>query len=468
MPTINKLLEWNFRPSYLKYTAEHLFTQSTKRKIDDSKEMLEKMIDRLPDGVKTPSTQSIEDVYYLFLNNFQTLFFSMSKRDIRHLIWALDFQPSSNVEKILLSNKFDIALNLIKENWRDSFIISLWHVLLKNWTVLQSNYSNRNLLTRLLKEKSKSYNKSRSDIIKITQNIDFFLSQDSPKKYAALLIDKKFLLSEAYMLFNHKERILRYDYFACVAHEYISQVNNKNLVTSFVKGVYHFLEKHNSNKTTLLICTQIINDGIFKNNIDVVKSESVRLLKDPAGGHLWKNSDLKENEQQDVERARKKLKILLNKEFIEVFFERLVQDERREKYWLKFIDKVEIIFVGNKANYLDLQKIESISELVDNRYKITSSSQSTCALVMYSKDFVFVEFTDVGPLLIYRKGTFNNRIELKKIESIEDLKLWSIGDFACRNSARSGCVDLNIEGRITHQGGWESRVDVWMRRYYHD
>ena len=68
MQIINKLLEWNFRPSHLKYTAEHLFTQSTKKQIDDSKETLEKIIDKLPDGSEMPSRKSIEDVYYLFLN----------------------------------------------------------------------------------------------------------------------------------------------------------------------------------------------------------------------------------------------------------------------------------------------------------------------------------------------------------------------------------------------------------------
>ena len=465
MPTINKLLEWNFRPSHLKFTAEHLFTQNTKKKIDDSKEMLEKMVDRLPDGGKKPNRQSIEDVYYLFLDNCQTLFFSMSKRDIRHLIWALDFQPSSNGEKILLSNKFEIALNLIKENWRDSFIISLWHVLLKNWTDLQSNYTNRILLARLLKEKSKNYNKSRSDILRISQNIEFFLSMNSPKDYASLLLDKKILLSDANMLFNHKERIISYDYFACVAHEYISQIGNKSVVTSFIKGVYQFLDKHNSAKTNLLICAQIINREIFKNNIDIVKSESVRLIGDPAVGLLWRNSDITENEQDEVEKARRRLNTLLNKQLIEMFFKILVEDERREKYWLKFIRKIDdIIFVGNRANYLNLKKIESISMYVNNRYKITSRNQSTCALIMYSKDFIFVEFSDTGALYIYKKQSF--KVNLNAISSMEDLKIWSKYDYACRNSERPGYVNLNMEGRITHQGDWESRVDIWMRKYY--
>lgn len=469
MPTINDILEWHFKPSHLKYSAEHLFTQTTKNQVGESKQVLEKMIDRLPDGGEAPNRQSIEDVYNLFLENHQNLFFTMSKRNIRDLIWALDYQPTFNSEKILLSNNLIPALSLIKQNWRDSFVISLWHLLLKNWTDLQSHYKNRKLLINLLKDKSKAYSGRRTNILKITEHIDFFLSKNSPKDYASLLLNKNILLSDANMLFNHKERIFSYDYFACVAHEYINQINNINLVTSFVKGVYLFLDKHKSRKINLQICSQVINNGLFNNYIDIVKSETVKLIGDPAVYHFWRNIDLTENEKDEVEQARRKLNILLNKQFIEIFFNVLVEDERRKVYWLKFIDKIDDLkVVGNNANYKELERIKDISNSVENRYKKTTSSQRTCALVMYSRDFVFVEFTDVGPLLICKKETFNNRIDLEKVESIDDLKLWSTGDYACRNSARPGYVDLNIEGRITHQGGWESRVDVWMSRYYYD
>lgn len=468
MPRIENILEWNFRPSHFKYPAQHLLTQRTKGRISESISTLEVLIEKMPDGGDMPDKQSIEDVYILFINHYKTPRFSMSKRNTRLLIWALDYQ-TTNDDIILLSDKLVSAIYLINKNWRDSFIISLWHVLLKNWSDLLSHVTNRKLLTNLLKDKCERYNKSRSSILKVSENIDFFLSDYSPRMYATSLLDKKILLSDANELFNYKQRIITYDYFASVAYEYISLNENKNLASNFVKGIYHFLENHKTKKTTFLICAHIINNDVFKNAIDIVKNETVRLIGDPAVGHLWRNNDLNSDEQKEVGKARRKLSALLNKEFIEIFFKTLVEDERREEYWLRFIDEIhDIKFIGNRANYLNLKKIKSISEFVDHRYKVTSSSQSTCALIMSLKDFVFIEFSDTGALYIYKKQSFESKVNLNAVRSMQDLKMWSRNDYACRNSSRSGYVILYIEGRITHQGDWESRVDAWMRKYFYD
>lgn len=468
MQKIEDILEWNFRSSYMSYAANHLLTDNSKARINKSKDSLEKLIERLPDGGEIPKRESIKDVYYLFVKNYQFASFTMSNRSVRYLIWALDFKPSSNTNNILLSNKLEPALNIIKQNWKDSYIVSLWHMLLKNWTDLQSNKNSIKLFETLLKNKSKAYIGKRSNILNITQHIDLFLSTDSPKKYATLLIEKKIILSNANQLFNHKDRILNYDYFSETANRYLDLIsyNNNNIDSIYVKGVYCFLEKHNSKKATLLICAKIINRNIFDNNIDIVKSETVRLISDPLKKTNWINSDLSVTEQQEVEKSRSRLKILLNKEFVEVFFKRIVEDKRREYYWLKFINDIEDIkIVGNKANYNYLKEVDSISEHVGGRYKVTSSNQNTCALIMYLKDFVFVEFSDVGALYIYKKQSFKDKVNLNAVSSIENLKRMSTYNFACKNSSSYGFVNLNSEGRITHQGDWESRVNVWMRRY---
>lgn len=467
MPRIEDILEWHFRASHFKYPAQHLLTQRTRERISKSISTLEILIEKMPDGGDMPDRQSIEDIYLLFVNNYKTPGFTMSKRNTRLLVWALDYQPL-NDKKILFSDKLNSAIYLINKNWRDSFIISLWHILLKNWSDLLLHVANKKLLTNLLKDKCKQYNKSRSSILNISENIDFFLPDNSPQMYATLLLVEKTSLSHANKLFNYKQRIITYDYFAFVAHEYVGLSKNKNLDSKLVRGVYHFLENHKTKKTTLLICSQIINEEIYNNNIDIIKSETVRLIGDTAVGHLWRNNDLSSDEQKEVEKARRKLSAYLNKEFIEIFFKTLVEDERREEYWLKFINEIhDIKFVGNRANYLILKKMKSVSEFVDNRYRVTSSSQRTCALVMSIKNFVFVEFSDTGALYIYKEESFINKVNLNAVGSIQDLKMWSTTKSAASNSYYGG-VDVNIEGRITHQGAWESRVNAWMRRYYYD
>jgi hypothetical protein len=227
-----------------------------------------------------------------------------------------------------------------------------------------------------------------------------------------------------------------------------------------------FLQKHNNKRVTIISCSQIINSNKFNQTIDIVKTQTVVMVGDPIKAHLWRYNGLSKIQEESVESARKKLNILLNQHFIKVFFEKLVQDERRKKYWLKFIDKIDDIkFSGSRDNYRYLKNIESVSKYVDSRYKTTSRNQSTCALIIYSRNFVFVEFTDTGALYIYKRKNF--QVNLNAINGMEDLKTWSRDDFACKNSDTPGYVDLNEEGRITHQGYWEARVDVWMNKYFH-
>lgn len=470
MPKTNDILNWHFSPTDFKYKAEHLFDEKTKRDVDNSLDKLNKLTDRLPEGGQIPEKKLIRDIYYLFQDNYYKDLLNndlFSGRIVRTLIWALDFQPSLNDEAVLFSTKFKTALHLINSKWRDSFFISLSHVFLKNWSSLKQFENNRDLLEHTLSEKGGSYSGTRKDIHKLTSRTNLFLDSESAVNYAIELIENNIPINKANLILEQKEHILSYEFFSEVSNKYIDLITNANLKKGLAIGVYQFLEIHNKKKTTLLLCSKIINKDSFKNYIDLVKNETVKLIADPVKSHLWKHSELNLKEQQAIENARKKLNILLNKKFIQVFFEKLVEDDRRKRYWLRFIDKIDDIkFSGNRSNYQYLKNIESVSKYVDHRFKVTSRNQNTCALIIYSKDYVFVEFTDTGALYIYKNKNF--RVNLNSINGMEDLKTWSRYDYACKNSDYGGYVDLWEEGRITHQGNWEMRVNAWMKEYYND
>lgn len=470
MQKTKDILNWYFSPTDFKYTAEHLFLDNTKNKISNSVLKMKELAIRLPEGNKLPETKLIDDIYNLFQDKYNqeySVFNSLfSKRDVRILVWTLDYQPRESSQIILFTEQFKTAKRIISDKWKDSFIISLWHILLKNWNVLQNYEDQRISLTKLLNTKSGEYNRSRTDIVNISANISLFIKHDSPKEYANRLLKRKILISEANSLINQKETVLVYEYYSKVVEEYVEIIERNKIEHDITLAIYQFLIKQNSKKSKLLICSYLINNAKFHKVTEIIKNQTVNMVGDPVKKHLWKYSNLTESQETNIEIARNKLNMLLNKDFIDVFFERLVQDDRRKRYWLKFIDKInDIKFVGNRANYRYLKNIESISKFVDSRYKTTSRNQSTCALIIYSKDFVFVEFTDTGALYIYKYQNFN--VNLNAISAMEDLKTWSRYKYACKNSDYSGYVDLNEEGRITHQGDWESRVNVWMKKYYY-
>jgi hypothetical protein len=387
-------------------------------------------------------------------------------RKIRMLIWALDYQPDNGEEPILLTEKFENAMLLIDHKWKDSFLIGLSHVLLKNWQTIRYYKSNGFILTELLLSKAKIYNGGRKDILKFSSMMSGLISPSGPVDLAKNLLKKKLTLNQASQLIHLKDSVLGYEYFTDVSYEYMEHLKNKKINEVTIRGVYNFLKLHNHKKVTLIICSKIINDNLYGSYVDVMKNATVTMISDPIQSHAWRHSELSNKQQELVFKAKQRLNILLNKNFIKIFFEKMVEDYRRKSYWLKFIDKIDDIkFAGNRANYQYLKNIESVSKYVNKRYKITVRNQKTCALIIYSKDYVFVEFSDTGALYIYKQNHFD--VNLNSLNGIQDLKTWSTYDYACKNSPySSGYVDLNPEGRITHQGFWEDRFDIWMRNYY--
>ena len=473
MKKTRDILNWHFKVSDFKYTAEHLFINKTKKTVKISLNELRKIAEDSTEN-KLPEPKLVNDVYTMFQKNcnkeYAILYSLFSKRDVRVLVWALDYKPNLNSSVILFSEQFEIAQKIITDKWKDSFIISLWHILLKNWNSLQDHQEQRDSLTNLLNSKCNEYNRSRKDILNISTNISLFSKLDSAESYANKLLENKILLNEAHTLINQKESILGYNYFESVAIFYVDFLSSKMLSTKITQSVLSFLKTHNTRYTSLIICSTLINRDEFKNDINIIKDQSIQLIGDPLNRHAWNYSNLSDKESKNIELARIKLNILLNKHFLKYFFEELIDDARRKVYWMKFIENVEEIrFCGSKANYYSIKRNSDITQFVDSRFQVTRSKQQTSAIIIYSKGFVFVEFSDVGALYIYLKDNFKSRVNLNNLQSIDDLKLWSRYKYACKNSTeKAGHVTLNKEGRILHQGDWESKIDVWMKEYYYD
>ncbi len=478
MQSTKEILKWHFNPTDIRNRGSRVITNDTKNRLDISIQHLKKISERLPAGSQLPPRKLIKDIYWRFHTNknkdYSYLLSLHSKKDARVLIWALTYRDNNNVQPILFSDEFEIAVKIILDKWRDSFIISLWHILIKNWIGLLDFRDQRSILVKVLNRKSNQYNKTRNDIKSIASNINLFNKSNSPDDYAKVLFEKKILIHEAYHLINQKESVLvDNEYFSLVLEQYINHLNKSaigKVKKEMLLSVYQFLVKHNSQRTTLIACSLVLNSSKFNKYIEIVKRQSIKMIGDPIEIRHWRFSGLNSQQELIIENARKKLNILLNENFIRIFFEKLVQDDRRKNFWLKFIDKIEDIrFSGNRRNYYYLKKIESVSEHVDSRYKITARNQDTCAIIIYSKNYVFVEFTDVGALYIYKQQNF--KVNLNSISSMADLKTLSRNTLACGVSSResyyySTSYYTNPEGRITHQGDWESRVNAWMKEYY--
>ena len=469
MQEINDILNWSFIPSNLSGNAERIINSETKRHIKNSIQRINEISDHSLTGLPSDDYNLLKDIHLLFINNkhrnYNELVELFSKRDTKLLVWSLDYHSETGELPILFTEDLILALRIISDRWRDSFIISIWHTFLKNWDSLHEYKKERKIFLQFLNEKIKDFKGSRKDITNFNSNASLLLSKTSPSDYARKMLSKGISIKNANQLINQKDRILFYEYFSDVVLSYVSNLDQSNIDDETLNDIYEFVDKQNLFKTKLLTCSKIINSAKFNNFQKIIKFNTINLIGDPIRKDKWMSSKLSIYQEESVEKARMKFNMMLNQQFIKVFFEKLVQDNRRKKYWLKFVDKIDNIkFVGNRSNYHYLKNIENISKYVDTRYKTTSGNQSTCALVIYSQNFVFVEFTDTGALYIYKQNNFT--VNLNAVNSMADLKIWPTSLWACKNSSESGYVDLQEEGRITHQGNWEIRFNAWMKKYY--
>ena len=228
----------------------------------------------------------------------------------------------------------------------------------------------------------------------------------------------------------------------------------------------HTISKSNNRTFKLIALSSLVTSFKFKKYLKNIQRSCFQIIGDPLIKRHWVSASLSSRDSELVGKAQKILIMLLNKDFIEVFFSRLVQDSRREKFWLQFVDEIEDVkFIGNTLNYQILKNIESVSKYVDSRYSVIGSNQSTSAIIIWAKGYVFVEFTDVGALYIYKKSSF--KIKLKHVSNLRELKVWPKGSSAIRNDPyRSGYYELSSEGTLNHSGAWEQRLQVWMKKYY--
>lgn len=118
--------------------------------------------------------------------------------------------------------------------------------------------------------------------------------------------------------------------------------------------------------------------------------------------------------------------------------------------------------VGSTSIRTKLMSNSEVAPLLKTCFiKTNSRVSSTAALILFIKNKVFVEFSDVGSLYIYN-NTNHVVKDIKKmrcINSTADLKDISIG----RAMEQFNLWSYYDEGYISHRGEWEERFRSWMR-----
>lgn len=353
---------------------------------------------------------------------------------------------------------FDYALNLLETNWKDLYINGLMFFLMTSWNTCPNDM--RKSVSEMLKHHLNGYGGSikRYQIIKKQTDL---LDSAGPVRLASLTQARGMALEEAPTLLGYKQTSISFPYFSDMIINYFRKKKIE------FEELEHILKKHILDRTRKLIYAHLVEQA--ENSCDgnlqgAVARSARRILGDINLSITWApfNGATVEEERQ-LCRAKDLIVAWGARKTVDAFFDICVQDSRRRKYWLEYIGNImDYRIVGSTSIRTKLMSNSEVAPLLKTCFiKTNSRVSSTAALILFIKNKVFVEFSDVGSLYIYN-NTNHVVKDIKKmrcINSTADLKDISIG----RAMEQFNLWSYYDEGYISHRGEWEERFRSWMR-----
>lgn len=428
----------------------------TDRILKNATRKLKAIEDRMQDDGKRPdfNLQSIEEVIEKVKRCSEGGAEDWSTKELRLISYYM----------VRLRNEqktFDYALTLLESNWKDLYINGLMFFLMNSWNICSDNLLIG--VSELIKRHLVNYTGSIKRYLILKKQTDL-LEKAGPTRLASLLSAKSIPLENATSILGYKLSSLSFPYFSDVIINYFKRKQEINY-----DEMEEMFKRHSLDRTKKLMYAYLVEkaedscDGNFQGA--VVRSAR-RVLGDINLSTTW--SPFTGATSEDIWLLNKAKDLVIAwgaRKTVDAFFDVCVQDPRRRKCWLEYVGSImDYRIVGSTSVRTKLQTNSEVAPLLRSCFIETNSKVSTtAALVLFIKDKVFVEFSDVGSLYIYNA---KNRIirDIKKkrtLDSTADLKDTSIGMAIDQYSSWSYLY--NDEGRITHRGEWEDRFRRWMR-----
>lgn len=427
----------------------------TDRILRNATRKLKTIEDRMQDDGKRPefNQQSIEEVVEKVKREANGANEEWTIKELRLLSY---YMVRLRNEQIV----FEHALHLLENNWKDMFINGLMFFLMNSWNICSDNLLIG--VSELIKRHLVNYSGSIKRYLTLKRQIDL-LEKAGPIRLATLLSAKNIPLENAPAILGYKVSSLSLSYFSDVIINYFKRKQEIDY-----DEMEEIFKKHALDRTKKLIYAYLVekaedsDDGNFQGA--VVRSAR-RVLGDINVSTTW--SPFTGATPEDIwqlNRARDLIIAWGARKTVDAFFDVCVQDPRRRKCWLEYVGNImDYRIVGSKSVRTKLQTNSEVAPLLKSCFIETNSRVSTtAALVLFIKDKVFVEFSDVGSLYIYNSTNcfIHNIKRIHSIDSTSDLKDTSLGMAVDKYTSWSSLY--YDEGKITHRGEWEDRFRNWM------
>jgi hypothetical protein len=466
MLSIEEILKFHFSPTTFQQSAQTIIPISLTSFNEHRIDKLQKIRDKVGASSFTfLGDNLIPQVFRKFKAFINNRSITFERRELRTLTYSLNYSEEDLQSIFANENELRYALEFLESNWRDSFLVGLIDCFLKNWET--KHQQSLEQLEQFITKKLDNYTGNRSALIAFKNNKRYFNTKNGDLILGDTVAKLNRPIHEATKILGVPESWINYAYFSRVIVTYYDR--NKSTIEDEIDNLIDILQKHNNIITNKRLLSKVIiqiNRPQLVLQQDKIKRIAFTEIGDPNNISNWAPFDhATEVEKNELLQGREILNEWITQLFINVFFEKCINNQRRKNFWLQYAPKVLSFKVyGSHYTKSKLMQDERIAEFVDTRFEVVSSYSELSAFILFIGQYMLVEFSNVGYAFYAYKIDSKYKPDLnRKLHSVDDLRNWAMPTI----HPDSQYLQHNQEGRIAHRDGnqsWETKFSGWMNQ----
>lgn len=463
MTSANDILKFHYSSNTLKLSAEKIIPISVIELIEYRINKLNKINENIgANSFSPPETNLIPIVFRKFKKLIVSKTIILDRRELRTLTYSLNYSEKNYQPIFSNETELEIALKTMEANWRDSFLSGLINCLLINW---DSKYQKSlEQLGFFITNKLENYTGNRSSFNSMKNNKRYFNIKNGDLILGDTIAKLNRPIQEATKFLGVPEYWFSYSYFSSVIVTYYEK--KKANIIKEIDNLHIALLKNNSSITSKRLISKMIiqaNQPEFQTIQDKLKKIALKQIGDPSIISNWAASEnATEIEQREIIQARNILNEWITRQFINVFFNVCINDERRKRFWLNYVSNISSFKVYGPSFIKNiLKRDDRIAEFIDSRFETVFSNKEVAAFILYIGEYMIIEFSSDGYACCAYKTNSSNRPPLnRRLDSVDDLRNSSL-PLAIQSD--SNYYYSSDEGRLFHNSNWEPKFNHWLK-----
>ena len=463
MNTSQDILQFHFSPTTLKQSAQKIIPITLSSLNEHRIDKLHKISEEVgANSFSFSGNNLIPQVFRKFKSSIGAENSIFERRELRTLTYSLTYSERNLLNIFSNENELEYALDVLETNWRDSFLSGLIDCLLSNWETIHRKSIEQ--LEQFISKKLDYYSGNRSTLNSFKNNKRYFNTKNGDLILGDTIAKLNRPIQEATKILGVPESWFSYSYFSRVIVTYYEK--NKANILNEIDNLNDILIKNNSSITNKRLISKIIiqvNELEFASLQDKVKKIAFTQIGDPSNISKWASFDnATEGEKREINRARNILNEWITRQFINVFFNVCINDDRRKHFWLKYVSNITTFKVyGPSFTKSILKRDDRIADIIDTRFETVYSNKDVSAFILYINDYMIIEFSNDGYACCAYKINSSNKPALnQRLTSVDDLRNSSL-PLAIQSDANY--YYTSDEGRLFHNSNWESKFNHWLK-----